>query len=269
MNTFKRYSTTAYNSQNLSITSVIALSEPERYVPEPEDYSTIFAKLLVLGPDSDANDTTMTEAFIFQTGWYLRLLQDEYRDDIYSALSYLRSFFMVPIQFTVTAWQFANATLTAEDPGLSLYALPPDLEAIASPGRSIYRTVARYPATVYVFMTIVGVLFSGWVSLFLIVVLKPVWFPRTSHFFEVDACSKAGYPPSRVERPVLDYSSALRASGLANAKSGTIVRAAQGMVIRAVEIDGSAPGNEFMLLAAAGDSDTLAHFNGLSAGTLY
>jgi len=90
MNAFKRTSTTAYSSQNLSILTLESISAPETYEPNV----TAFRKGLDAVLTGDSN---ITSAYLTAAGWFLRLYQDEFKNDTGSPISLL----IVQQQFTV------------------------------------------------------------------------------------------------------------------------------------------------------------------------
>ena len=213
----------------------------------------------------------MTNSLLYQIGWGLRLAQDEFRDDTYSPLNFLRGMLTVPVQFTVIAWQFVNATAYALDPETSDFALPADLEVTASAAESTYRALSTKPWTVYFFMGLVALLVF-WSNLFFgFMYTQQAIVPNTSAFAEVDASSKSAYPRSQRVRPVRDYSTALREAGISNAQTATIVQALRNKTIRLIEMDGVLPEEKFLLLAVT-SIDSLIEmesFRSLSTGVMY
>jgi len=233
MNAFKRTSTTAYSSQNLSILTLESISAPETYEPNV----TAFRKGLDAVLTGDSN---VTSAYLTAAGWFLRLYQDEFKNDTGSPIRLLQGLLIVPQQFTVNAWQYANASQAAKDPNSTTYALPPDLRATAAAAQYQYRAIAKYPATVYTFMVIGSSLLVCWASFVCFVVRSRVDVPHASQFPEIDLSSRSGHPsipnlPNGASN-VLDYTSKMRLARLSNARSSQIIDGTQNMVIRFVEM---------------------------------
>lgn len=233
MNTFKRTSTTAYSSQNLSILTLESISAPEKYEPNV----TAFRK----GLDSVlTGDSSVTSAYLTEAGWFLRLYQDEFKNDTGSPIRLLQGLLVVQQQFTVNAWQYANASQAANDPNSTTYALPPDLQATAAAAQYQYRAMAKYPATVYTFMVIGSSLLVCWALFVCFVIRSRVDLPHASQFPEVDLSSRSGYPnipnlPNSASN-VLDYTSKMRLARLSNARSDQIIDGTRNMVIRFVDM---------------------------------
>jgi hypothetical protein len=248
MNVFKRYATVVYDSRNLSIRSVESITSPESAKIDPLDLMRLYTKALTPHINVTSDDTIMTNAALFQIGLVLRLMQDDFPNNQDTPLNFLRGFLTIPIQFTVSAWQFVNATVFALDPQSSRYALPPDLEATASPAQVTYRTVSTRPWTFYVFSAVLTALVLYSISLFTFI----RW--HTPHgltiyqslYPEIDVTSMASCPPKNDESHKvdggLDYSSALRNSGLRNADSKTVLKRIGGMNIRIVHVNVSDEG---------------------------
>jgi hypothetical protein len=230
----QKTSTTAYSSQNLSILTLESISAPEIYEPNV----TAFRKGLDAVLTGYSN---VTSAYLTAAGWFLRLYQDEFKNDTGSLIRLLQGILIVQQQFTVNAWQYANASQAAKDPNSTTYAIPPDLMATAAAAQYQYRAIAKYPAnTVYTFMVIGFSLLVFWVSLVCFVVRSRVGVPHASQFPEVDLSSRSGYPsapnlPNGASN-VLDYTSKMRLARLSNARSSQIIDGTRNPVIRFVEM---------------------------------
>jgi hypothetical protein len=273
LNIFKRYSTVAYDRQNLSILSIESISDPEPVEINPSDLRRVYSFILSPGSNATSDDTEVTNALLFQIGWVLRLSQDDFPDDKDSPLNFLRGFLTIPIQFSTAAWQLVNATVYASDPESTLYALPPDLDTTASAAQVTYRTLSTKPWVVHVFMAAVVIMLLWNYSLFAYMFWQNTIVPNRSAFSEIDVSAKATYPPNGVEvpRPVSDYSSALRDAGLGNARSSTIVKALNEKIIRVIETDGGRPGDKLFLLVVVNTEylSELNGFSGLTTGVKY
>lgn len=253
MNVFKRYSTVAYDATNLSILSVESVTAPQVVTIDPQEFRTIFSTVFTPTTNLTSDDTEMTTGLLFQIGWLLRLYQDDFADNDFIPLNFLRGLLTVPIQFTVTALQYVNSTVSAIDPQSNTYALPADLKTTASAARSTYRAISTKPWTVYTFIAVVIVLLLCGNILFALVWTKPplAAVPIISSFSEIDATSKSGR--LLTQQPFQDYCSALRQAGLGNACSADIVQGVRRKNIRVVEINAAGPPDETFFLLAVVD----------------
>jgi hypothetical protein len=255
LNVFKRYSTVAYDAANLSILSVESITTPQVVTINPEQFRTIFSTIFTPAANVTSDDSEMTNALLFQTGWLLRLYEDDFADNSFIPLNFLRGLLTVPIQFTVTALQYVNSTVSALDPESTRYALPDDLKTTASEARSTYRALSTKRWTVYTLIAVVIVLLLFGNILFALVWTQQLLaVPNVSSFSEVDAISKSG--PPLTEQPFQDYCSALRNAGLANASSATIVQGVKRKSIRVVELDGTGGDEKFFFLAVDTEGPT-------------
>jgi len=180
----------------------------------------------------------------------------------------------VPIQFTVTAWQYINATVYSRDPESDMYALPPDLETTASLAQTTYRAITPTPWIVYVFIGITGALLVYGNSLFAFVLAIKTVAPNTSSFSEFDVASKAGGLIERDERnpcSVGDLSCMLREEGIATACSSDIVREFRNKKIRVVEAVKKREGMTLVLVVGSiqDDNKELEGFKILKRGVRY
>ncbi len=173
MNVWKRYSTVAYDSRNLSILNIVSLSVPEVVTINPQDYRTAFS--LAFSPHGfiSPSDRVMSNALMFEVGWILRLYQDDFSRSNYAPVTFLRGMLTVPIQFSVAAWQWVNATVFALDPKSSLYALPQDLMTTASSAQRTYRALSTKGGTVYVFIFLVSMMLIYETILLAVTVIRP------------------------------------------------------------------------------------------------
>lgn len=72
LNVFKRYSTVAYDRQNLSILSVQSISPPHQIQLDIPGFHSIYTKLFTLDTNY-TDDIKMTNSVLYQIGWVLRL----------------------------------------------------------------------------------------------------------------------------------------------------------------------------------------------------
>ena len=266
LNIFKRYSTVVYDRQNLSILSIESISPPVIADIDPESWRSLCAYVSTPGANITSEDTEMTNSWLFQVGWFLRLMQDEFQHDSYTPLNFLRGVLTVPIQFSVSALQFANATLSSIDPHSTRFALPADLEATASGAKSTYRAMTTQSWTVYAFISTVAFLLLWGLLVFVVVYAQNVYVADTSNFSEVDVVSKSGNLPPEKQRLIQDYCSALRDADLGNGNSRKIAQAVEDKNIRLVEVDAQESGKKLIVLIVGGD---LEDFPSLSTGFKY
>jgi hypothetical protein len=227
MKAFSRTSTTAYSAQNLSILSLESMSPPDSYQPN----------VTALRQGLDAvltGDSNVTAAYLTAAGWFLRLYQDEFKNDTGSQIRLLQGLIVVQLQFTVDAWQYANATWAAIDPSSTAYALPADLMATAAPAHYQYRAIAKYPATVYTFIVVGSLLLAFWASFVIFVVLSRVDLPNASQFPKIDLSSRSGYgnTPNPEDTASDTLTSKMRGAGLSNASSSKIIEGVRNMGTR-------------------------------------
>jgi len=257
----------AYDIGNLSILSVVSLSEPEVVSFTAEEYLTAFS--LVLAPQGSGlspNDHIMSSAFIFEIGWILRLYQDDFSGSDDAPLSFLRGMLTVPLQFSVAAWQWVNATVFALDPESSLYALPEDMKTTASSAQRTYRALTKV-WIIYVFMLLVSSLLIYEISLLVIVGTQREVAPNTSSFSEIDASSKSTCPLQ--QNSFVDYASELQRSRLGNAYSDEIVQGVRNKKIRVVESDGPRADQKSIVVAVEDINEDVSHLPGLCKGVEY
>ena len=125
MLSFKRFATTAYDRRNLSIIDIENITPPTdanvtRY--NPQDFHYIFHTLLAANnianttantttntPPSD--DLTMVFATLYEIGWALRLYAEVFTNDRASPQDLLRNMLIIPIHYSVAAWELANSTM--------------------------------------------------------------------------------------------------------------------------------------------------------------
>jgi hypothetical protein len=225
MSLYKRYSTVAYNSRNLTILSIESLSPPEPVGVDADGVRDLTAVVFLPGPNATSDDTEMVNSLLFGMGFALRLYQDEFPNDQLLPLVLLQGFISVPFQFSTTAWQWANATSDSNDS--TLYALPSDLETTATISQMTYRAVAG-KWTICVFMSLTAFLLIWCNAVFLWIIRQNTAMPNSSAFVEIDVGSKSAYPSGNSPDDCSDWSQMLRQSGLGNSESKAIVQSLKG-----------------------------------------
>lgn len=253
MKIFKRYATVAYDGRNLSILSVESISPPQSIPPQAKELRQIYAAALTPHINATSDDTELSNGFVYQLGWVLRVYQDNFRDAPNLPLDLLRGFLTVPTQFSTVVWLYANAT--APQGGVGIYPLPPDFETTASAAQVSYRALMS-PWIVYTFSAVGGSLVAWGASIFGFIFMQRAVAPNTSVFPEIDISSKqAGTSmiPRRTaengnqETVLEDYPSMLRKASLGNSDTYSVVKAIQGQRLRVAQQD-SATGDFFIVI---------------------
>ena len=107
---YKRYATVAYDTRNLSILSVESISSPEPVEINATQLNELFSTVLTPVTNGSFEDNDLTNTLLIETGWALRLFQDDFRSSLQLPIDLLRGFLLVPIQFATTSWMWVNAT---------------------------------------------------------------------------------------------------------------------------------------------------------------
>jgi hypothetical protein len=169
---FKRIADTAYRRQDLAIIGVdkITPATTDSIVHyKPGDFFYIYDTLLTANASMPADDITMVDATLFELGWQLRLYAELFKDDHDSPETMLKNLLTIPIHFSATAWDLANATME-KVPGNTLdYSLPNELVTTAASAR-VRRRLRAAEWTVYVFI-VLGVAMLGYVLALLAFIL--------------------------------------------------------------------------------------------------
>ena len=258
---YKRYATVAYDSRNLSILSVESVSTPEPAPIDADAVREIATVVFMPGPNATSDDTEMVNSLLFGMGFALRLYEDNFPNDQLLPLVLLQGFISVPFQFSTTAWQWVNATQGSNES--TLYALPADLETTATISDVTYRAIAS-KWTIYVFITLTGLLLIWCNSIFLWILRQKTAIPNSSSFVEVDIGSKSAYPSEVIGLPedgtspqvgYQDWAQMLRTAGLGNSESRAIIHMVKDRKIRVVALKGDAESNFLVLVAAKEGED--------------
>ena len=140
----------------------------------------------------------MMKSVLFSLGWYLRLYEDRFSKDQQSPLFLLKNFLTIPLLFSVTAYQWSNATCQSLPQQLwsnlncKDFPMPDTLLTNASATNISYRFVGQH-WTMYVFYAVGGimVLWPGCMLLW-ILLQKPTLKFISSGFPPVDAALYSG-----------------------------------------------------------------------------
>lgn len=264
MSAFRQRATTAYERQNLSIISFETVSPPQPITFDPDDFKAIWAKLFNPGPNAISDDAVMVSSFMYELGWYLRLYEDQFRDDWQDPLNLLQNFLTIPIQFSTTALQFSNATLQAISPGSGIFSMPPELEATASAAQITPRFTGQLWA-VCTFIAICSalVLWAGCI-LWWILFNKTRLLTDPSAFPEWDIVSKSGRDTERgsAHSTLPDLA---QSKGLTNAGSRAIPKVMRGKRVQVVEVQYRGQNTYYLLLI---EPEDMASENGIALNHL-
>jgi hypothetical protein len=185
MTAYKQFATTAYDRQNFSIVDIRTTADPEPMPLSASDYMTIFQKIFVPTNFSAATDRSGIDALVYSITWLHRTYRGSFPDDQNSLVTNLHNLLSIPLQFTVTAVQFANYTTSLN------FSMPADTMTTATSGWSASKLVIQLWT---------GWLFIGSAAALLIVVLVGIgWIlslrtplPRASGIGDLDTLRLAG-----------------------------------------------------------------------------
>ena len=189
----------------------------------------------------------MVGAFMFSLGWYLRLYQDRFGDDQQNPLSLLQNFLTIPIQFSTTALQFANATIEAELPGSGIFPMPLDLQTTAVAARITPRFIGKLWAVI-AFITVGSalLLWAGCILWWMLFQRPSMHNP--SSFPEIDMIAMSPYDLQANGNTI---SRVVQEKGLVNASSCAIGKAlgrGTGRLIRLGPVDEDATQLDFTFI---------------------
>jgi hypothetical protein len=131
MTAYRQYATTAYNRQNFSIIDVRPTANPEPMSLITSDYMTIFKKIMIPTNASTVPDIAAIDSLTYALTWLHRTYMSSFPDDQNSLITNLHNFLAIPLQFTVTAVQFANYTSMGMN-----FSMPEYTETVATDGWS-------------------------------------------------------------------------------------------------------------------------------------
>ncbi|KAF9871475.1 hypothetical protein CkaCkLH20_11122 [Colletotrichum karsti] len=132
---YRQNATTVYSQKDLSIQHVAPRSDPVRVKMSEEDMDLIWNRIFLPRPLSSELDLESINVTISRMAWKYRTYTEFFPDnDLHVEL--LQNFLAVPLQFAVTAMQYANYTLALPK---DKWTFPPELITTATGGRSIKR----------------------------------------------------------------------------------------------------------------------------------
>lgn len=220
---FKRYATVAYDIANLSIMSVESMTDPVPEKIDPSAFVSFFAALAKPIPENvTVTDPLFKEAAASYAtqqglGFVMRLFHSKFSASKQSPTSILRSFLVVPIQFSTTMWQ-----------AVSFDTVPADLKVQASLAKSSYRAVSD-AWNVLVFGALTGI-FCIWVlaCLLWVTIFGPN-SPNNSLYPEIDIASKCNSQGTLASaRDIEDLENLTRQYGLGNGESWKVLKSIEG-----------------------------------------
>ncbi|KAK2740957.1 hypothetical protein CKAH01_18556 [Colletotrichum kahawae] len=182
---YRQNATTTYSQKDLSIQHAEPISEPVRVKMSVPDMDLIWNRIFVPRPLSSQLDLESINITIARMAWKYRTYTEFFPDNEMH-VELLQNFLSVPLQFAITAMQYANYTLALP---ADKRTFPPELLTTATGGRSIKRFVSQ-PWTVLVFiaggssvMMLTG--FGFWWIL-----KQPNPLPKSSGIVELDFLSR-------------------------------------------------------------------------------
>ncbi|KAF6793820.1 hypothetical protein CSOJ01_13792 [Colletotrichum sojae] len=183
---YRQNATTTYSQKDLSIQHVETVSKPVPVTILASDMELIWNRIFVPQPLSSTQiDLESINVTISRMAWKYRTYTEFFPDN-QMHVELLQNFLSVPLQFAVTALQYANYTLALPDEKRTF---PPELLTTATGGRSIKRLVSQ-PWTVWVFIgagtAVVALTGAG----FWWILAQPHPLPKPSGIVELDFISR-------------------------------------------------------------------------------
>ncbi|KAF3805791.1 hypothetical protein GCG54_00005155 [Colletotrichum gloeosporioides] len=182
---YRQNATTTYSQKDLSIQHAEPISEPVRVKMSVPDMDLIWNRIFVPRPLSSQLDLESINITIARMAWKYRTYTEFFPDNEMH-VELLQNFLSVPLQFAITAMQYANYTLALP---ADKRTFPPELLTTATGGRSIKRFVS-HPWTVLVFIAAGSsvVMLTGFG--FWWILKQPNPLPKSSGIVELDFISR-------------------------------------------------------------------------------
>ncbi|KAK3314210.1 hypothetical protein B0H66DRAFT_458567, partial [Apodospora peruviana] len=153
MSLYKQVTTTAYNRDNQSIVNIAGIGSPTKIPLSAANYTRIFERALVANVNSSAVDRSNINMLVYTVTWMHRTFLKSFPGDNNSSVSNLHNFLAVPIQFSVTANEYANYTVTERGwEKVVQFPMPDEMITVARGGSSSSR-LAILPWAGWVFIT--------------------------------------------------------------------------------------------------------------------
>jgi hypothetical protein len=190
---YRQNATTAYSQQNLTILNIENMSPPYNYNISTSLFLLLWDKIFTKEEGQTPEDSMMQTGLLYALTWYLRLYQDRYQNDQESPMAFLQNFISVPLQFSGTALQIANATLEGENI-TNIFPIPQDLKVTASGAR----VITRFKGKTWTFVTFISigsvlVLYPGIILGWILLKKESLLF-NPSSFPTIDFASLSRYP---------------------------------------------------------------------------
>lgn len=185
MTVYRQNVTTMYARADLAIKHIEATSPPVRVHTSADDTQQIWDRIFVPDGLADMTDRQSINVTIHRLAWKYRTYV-EFFPDHNAPVELLSNFMAVPLQFAVTAMQYANSTgkLPEDKQGF-----PAELITTATGGRSIQKFVSpAWTAWTFIVSAVGVVLLTGAGYLWVLTREHPV--PRPSGITELDFATK-------------------------------------------------------------------------------
>jgi hypothetical protein len=136
---YRQYTRTIYDRQNLSIIDSQRLGKERRIPLYARQYLDIFRKAFVPNEDAAMMDNATVATLGFNVGWLHLTFTEVFPGNTGTINTTLENVLTVPLQWSVTAYQFINYTSEARDPNSDAFAIPDDMLTVARGGKSVQR----------------------------------------------------------------------------------------------------------------------------------
>ncbi|KZL81271.1 hypothetical protein CI238_00358 [Colletotrichum incanum] len=178
---YRQNATTMYSQKDLSIQHVEPVSNPVRVPMLESDMELIWERVFRPRQFPTQIDLESINVTISRMAWKYRTYTEFFPDN-QMHVELLQNFLSVPLQFAVTAMQYANYTLALPEEKRTF---PPELLTTATGGRSIKRFVSQ-PWTVWVFIAAGTLVVSLSGVGFWWILSQPHPLPKPSGIVELD-----------------------------------------------------------------------------------
>ncbi|KAG7103368.1 hypothetical protein HYQ45_017525 [Verticillium longisporum] len=185
MTVYRQNATTTYDRSDLSIKHVTPTSKQVLQPMSAPEALRIWRRIFIPTSKADLIDRQSINVTIHRLAWKYRTYTEFFPDhDV--PVEQLRNFLAVPLQFGITALQYANYTMALPP---EKRAFPPELLTVATGGRSIMKFVGPlWTAWVFIVSGVLVIVVSGCGFWYILVQAHPV--PRPSGILEVDFAVK-------------------------------------------------------------------------------
>ncbi|KAG7107153.1 hypothetical protein HYQ44_013719 [Verticillium longisporum] len=185
MTVYRQNATTTYDRSDLSIKHVTPTSKQVLQPMSAPEALRIWRRIFIPTAEADLIDRQSINVTIHRLAWKYRTYTEFFPDhDV--PVEQLRNFLAVPLQFGITALQYANYTMALPP---EKRAFPPELLTVATGGRSIMKFVGPlWTAWVFIVSGVLVTVLSGCGFWYILVQAHPV--PRPSGILEVDFAVK-------------------------------------------------------------------------------